>query len=199
METEEEVSLYREMFLQSEVLIHLGKELGDKNMTAIGTEYTKKQFEADLHSLESIQKVYMSSGGGFWIMYDTEMSPRVLVGSIALEVRGPGQGELRRMCILPAYRRQGLGKSLLRHFFKSIRESSSWSSSSAALCDGGPFRVVLSTPAVNTPALELYAMFGFEVEERFTVVCDPNESTLELVQLAVILTATDSEATRVEK
>ena len=103
VETEEDVRLYRALFLQSEVLIHLGKELGDENMTAIGTEYTKKQFEEDLHSLESIHRVYISSGGGFWILWDTERETETEsesvgerrgapVGSIALEVLRPGEG-----------------------------------------------------------------------------------------------------------
>ena len=91
------------------------------------------------------------------------------------------------MCILPALRRQGLGRALLEHFFESIRVSSS-----PRLHVGGRFRVVLSTPAVNTPALGMYAKFGFVEEERFSIVCDPNESTLDLVQLAVTMTI-DSE------
>lgn len=185
VQTEEDVLLYRELFLQSEVLIHLGKELGDENMTAIGTEYVKKQFEEDLQSLASIQKVYKSGGGEFWILYDTEKN--VMVGSVALQMHAQGEGELRRMCILPAYRRQGLGKHLLQHFFKCMQDPSA----KQKLYKDGACRVILSTPAVNSPALDLYALFGFEVKEKFTVVCDPDESTLELVQLAVILT--DSE------
>lgn len=187
VETEEDVLLYRELFLQSEVLIHMGKEVGDKNMSDIGHAYTKKQFEEDLHSLGSMERVYKSNGGEFWILWDTEKN--VMVGSIALQIHSAGEGELRRMCILPAYRRQGLGKHLLQHFFKCIQDKES---SVRFFNNDNKGRVILSTPAVNAPALELYALFGFEVQERFTVVCDPHESTLELVQLAVTVTRNTS-------
>ena len=111
-----------------------------------------------------------------------------MVGSIALQIHAPGEGELRRMCILPTYRRQGLGKFLLHHFFNFIQNSS------VKLFNNGKCRVILGTPAVNTPALALYSLFGFEVVERFTVECDPLGSTLDLVQLAVTLTNSSPES-----
>jgi ribosomal protein S18 acetylase RimI-like enzyme len=181
LQSDADVKLYQELFLQSEVLIHLGRELGDENMTAIGSAYTMKQFEEDLQSLQSIERVYSSGGGGFWVLWDTEVN--VMVGSIALEIHSNGHGELRRMCISPLYRRQGLGKLLLEHFFAYIRESC------LNLYEDGKFRVHLGTPAINTPALRLYESFGFQVEKSFTVKCEPGNSTLDLVELAVVITS----------
>jgi GNAT superfamily N-acetyltransferase len=117
--------------------------------------------------------------GNFWVAYDTD-EERV-VGTVALEPPDPsggtksmsaksmsakhqggddphspwnagaGDGELRRMSVVPSHRGKGISKRLFGALWKHARESKKFS------------RVVLSTSEMQASACQLYPNLGFQV------------------------------------
>mmetsp|Transcript_44322 Transcript_44322/g.104117 ORF Transcript_44322/g.104117 Transcript_44322/m.104117 type:complete len:171 (-) Transcript_44322:107-619(-) len=94
--------------------------------------------------LRNVDKVYVQSGGAFWVLADDDR----VVGMVGLQVKSPLEGELRRMCLLPPYRRQGWGTkmvSLVKEHARSI----------------GLQSVCLSTPEHGSDVLQFYTANGF--------------------------------------
>lgn len=60
----------------------------------------------------------------------------------------PPEGEVYRLCVLPAARRRGVGRLLLARGLEAEREA-------------GVLRMFLDVRASNEPALSLYRAFGF--------------------------------------
>ena len=44
-----------------------------------------------------------------------------LLGSIGIQITGPGEGTVRHIAVLPAYRSQGIGRRLLQHAVEADR------------------------------------------------------------------------------
>ena len=70
--------------------------------------------EGDLKDAEQLRKVFMESGGGFWVVED--LASGELVGTVGFEKLSdpPGTGELRRMNVSSHARGKGLGGKLVR-------------------------------------------------------------------------------------
>jgi GNAT superfamily N-acetyltransferase len=100
--------------------------------------------------LGRIEEYYSGEGQGFWVACD----PRV-VGMMGIERHAADAGELRRMAVDKAHRRQGIGRMLL--------------AAAEAFCRNfGYRRVVLSTSELQTAAMRLYESGGYRLarEER---------------------------------
>jgi N-acetylglutamate synthase-like GNAT family acetyltransferase len=63
--------------------------------------------------LRSVDKVYFAKNGYFWVVSCCVNNEDTIVGVCGLEVVDNERGELRRMCLLPEYRRNGLGKKMV--------------------------------------------------------------------------------------
>jgi len=83
-------------------------------------------------------------GHGFWVA----SGPEGIVGMVGLQRVNAGTAEIRRIYIDPAFRRQGLGRALLRHAEQCAKQL-------------GYDALVLSTAEIQTAAIELYKAEGF--------------------------------------
>ncbi len=61
--------------------------------------------------LNAIEAFYVVPGGIFFIAKDSQGN---VAGFVGLKYVSPGQAELKRLAVLPEYRRQGLGTQLVR-------------------------------------------------------------------------------------
>ena len=105
-------------------------------------EYIRLSLAADL---ANIAAHYLAEPGShFWV---AELDGRV-VGMVGLERRSKEEGELRRMSVSPAVRRQGIGWRLLETLERFSREQ-------------GYQRVSLSTVTQLQPAIAMYRKNGF--------------------------------------
>ncbi|RLN45338.1 hypothetical protein BBO99_00008026 [Phytophthora kernoviae] len=62
--------------------------------------------------LSSIDKSYIASGGNFWVATPRNDATEI-IGMVALEAKGDGVGELRRLSVKDSYRRLGVGRQLI--------------------------------------------------------------------------------------
>jgi GNAT superfamily N-acetyltransferase len=106
--------------------------------------------QADLKDLEHY---YIASGGNFFIAKD---SVGEIIGFVGLRNDGDGHGSFKRLAVVPAWQRKGVGKAL-------VAETMNW----AKLA--GFTRLSLQTHS-REHARSLYEQFGFQttgwVEER---------------------------------
>ncbi len=66
-------------------------------------------WKSDAIDLLEIEKIYLLGRGNFWIAIDSGK----IVGTIAIEDKGEGQGYLQRMYLAEEYRGTGLAQNLL--------------------------------------------------------------------------------------
>lgn len=85
-----------------------------------------------------------AQGNGFWVASRTG----TIAGMVGLQRIAPDTAEVRRMYVDPAFRRRGLGRTLLRRAEHSARQL-------------GYDRLVLSTAEIQTAAIALYQAEGF--------------------------------------
>lgn len=71
--------------------------------------------------LKGMGSYYVESGGNFFIAYDS--NTREIVGFIGLKKVGDSEGQIKRMAVLPAYRRQGIGTHLSQTAINWAREA----------------------------------------------------------------------------
>ncbi|KAH7479710.1 hypothetical protein PRIC1_008751 [Phytophthora ramorum] len=121
-------------------------------------EYVRKCLKDDLADVEG---TYMEPGGNFWVAtLEDDGEPKV-VGMIALEPKGNGEGEVRRVSVHPGYQRMGIGRKLMTHLvhwatthsFKTLQLTASY--------------------AEKTSAVTFYSSFGFITRETFTLWENP--------------------------
>ena len=86
-----------------------------------------------------------SRRAGFWVA----RRGGELAGFFGIEPSGPGAAELRRMYVVPEFRRRGLGRMLLAEAEKMAHRM-------------GYRRLDLSTSELQGPALALYRHAGYE-------------------------------------
>lgn len=105
--------------------------------------YMKAAIEQEL---SRIPEYYLARPGcGFWVIERDGVAGMVGVA------RAGGEAELRRMAVAPRYRKQGLGRALLRH--------------AEAFCRAeGYAAIVLGVPELQPAAMQLYASSGYRLE-----------------------------------
>lgn len=106
--------------------------------------YMKPAIEQEL---SRIPEYYLARPGcGFWVV-----EREGLVGMVGVERTDAGEGEIRRMAVARAHRRQGYGRALLRH--------------AELFCvEQGYPAIVLSTSELQQAAIQLYASSGYVLE-----------------------------------
>lgn len=119
--------------------------------------YVQESIRGDL---ADIPANYVAKGGNFWVATIPEQNARAVVGMVALEAKGDGQGELRRMAVNADYRRLGLGRQLITNLER-------WAKAQR-------FRTVfLVTSSVMTRAQAFYAASGYVETRRFLARPEP--------------------------
>jgi putative acetyltransferase len=98
--------------------------------------------DADLADLPGS---YLDRGGAFWVLVD---GPGTIVGTCGLFPVGEGVFELRKMYLVPAIRRRGLGQRLLDEALGWARRA-------------GGRQIVLDTAEQMKRAIEFYERNGF--------------------------------------
>jgi GNAT superfamily N-acetyltransferase len=122
-----------------ELFVVVNRELAPPGMQAQFETYIARALHEEL---DRICDYYRE--GGFWVAVDGDR----LVGTFGLEPAGSGAMELRRMYVDPAARRSGIARRMLRYAEQeTLRRKCS--------------RLVLSTAALQTEAIEFYESSGF--------------------------------------
>jgi ribosomal protein S18 acetylase RimI-like enzyme len=173
LSSSDDLEQYRKLFLSCDNILVKGLTEQDERLQRIGTNYVSNAFQTDLSQFESVQDVFFTGNGQFWILIDVDQN--IIIGSIALEDKLPGQcptiGELRRMCVSPDYRRIGLGNILVEYLL--------------AYASSHDFKkIFLTTPTSNTSAIQMYLKAGFHLTKSIFVECG-EEGELEISTLSL--------------
>lgn len=88
-----------------------------------------RNIEESQPDLRGMQDYYITPGGNFWIA--REASSAAIAGFVGLKHNGKGEGQLKRMSVVPEFRGQHLGQRLAsilidwakEHDFKKIKLS----------------------------------------------------------------------------
>ena len=117
--------------------------------------YTQRAIDEELGRIEAYYLAHPRQG--FWVAGD-------VVGMVGIERQSDNVAELRRMVVAREYRRRGLARALLATAEAFCRES-------------GYACIVLSTSALQQPAMRLYESSGYR---RMRTV-QPEETTHKMV------------------
>lgn len=96
--------------------------------------------------LEQLPESYTSGGGCFFVY--KEAATHKIIGTGGLYALKPGQGEIRKMYLLPEGRGKGLGRYMLQQLLQYARENSF-------------YHLELETASVLKEAIALYKSVGF--------------------------------------
>lgn len=111
----------------------------------------ENQFRTNIHQsqtdLKAMGAYYVEPGGNFFIARDVAAS--AIAGFVGLQKVSETEGRIKRMAVLPEYRRQHIGTRLAETAVK-------WAA------DAGFTRLVLAT-GENENAIHIYKAVGFEV------------------------------------
>jgi ribosomal protein S18 acetylase RimI-like enzyme len=131
-------------------------------------DYVRKSLNTDL---ADVQGTYMATGGNFWVatIEDSDGESKV-AGMIAVEPKGNGDGEVRRVSVHPGYQRMGIGRSLMTHLVQ-------W-----ATTHGFKTLSLSSTYTDKTSAIAFYASFGFKMNGSFGFWEDPTHKMFSMVK-----------------
>jgi ribosomal protein S18 acetylase RimI-like enzyme len=114
-------------------------------------EDSENQFRTNIHAsqtdLKAIGTYYVEAGGNFFIARDVVAD--TVAGFVGLQKLADAEGRIKRMAVLPAYRRQHIGTRLAETAVK-------WAA------DNGFKKLVLAT-GENENAIHIYRAVGFEV------------------------------------
>jgi putative acetyltransferase len=114
------------------------------NLLEFGLSYDQYEANSDLNNIE---RTYLASGGGFWVM---ENSVRRIIGTVGLLPLDTRLCKLRKMHVHAEYRGLKLGETLLQQALQRANEHG--------------FQVMrLETIGSMTAAIHLYRKFGFVV------------------------------------
>ncbi|TMW58405.1 hypothetical protein Poli38472_009964 [Pythium oligandrum] len=108
--------------------------------------YVDKTLKTDLGDIEG---TYFASGGHFWVATTTVGEQEVVVGMVGLEGKPDGVGEVRRMSVMPEYRRFGVGRDLIDHLERWAEQN-------------GFTKVWLATGRVMVQACRFYESLGYK-------------------------------------
>jgi ribosomal protein S18 acetylase RimI-like enzyme len=133
---------------------NIREEWGDRyhkgQYVANATRYIETVTANEASDLYNIPRVYLEPGGAFWVLVDEDY----VVGMVGIQVLPQAEGEIRRNCILPAYRGKGWGTKLCQQIQEMAREKSLK-------------RLCCSTPEHGDDVLRFYNRLGFaEFGER---------------------------------
>jgi putative acetyltransferase len=81
-----------------------------------GMTFDPPGFDADLADIEG---VYAGRGGWFAVLTDAGR----VVGTVGFLPHRPGEGEIKRLYLLPEYRGRGRGRALIEHALERARQS----------------------------------------------------------------------------
>ena len=95
-------------------------------------------------SLESFQDIFRFGENYYLTAWDGEQ----IVGFIGL-MAVAGEGDITNVAVLPSYRKQGIGDSLVREMLTVAKEKK--------IC-----KIMLEVRASNEAAIHLYEKYGFE-------------------------------------
>mmetsp|Transcript_30852 Transcript_30852/g.57541 ORF Transcript_30852/g.57541 Transcript_30852/m.57541 type:complete len:206 (+) Transcript_30852:82-699(+) len=179
---------YRDLFLRCDNVVVAGIEQNDDDLRRVGEEYVANACQSDLASWASVSEVYQHGCGDFWLLVLVDSTslqeasdssgwntPSTIVGSIAMEDKGNGVFELRRLCVSDAYRRMGLGMKLLQHLVSHAEAS------------GQLRRLYFSTPSINTSAISMYLKGGFVFEKEMVCTFEPKNTQLAISTFSYVL------------
>lgn len=95
--------------------------------------------------LDDIESVYMKPGSHFWVAV-TDTSK--VVGMVGVQHHDEGSGEIRRLRVLPEYRRRGIGGRLIE--------------TAVRFCESSQYlKITLDTYMEAEPAIKLFEKFHF--------------------------------------
>lgn len=114
-----------------------------------------KEGESDFHGninssqadLKNMGETYIKAGGNFFIARDVNSDK--IAGFIGVRKTGEDEGAIKRMAVLPAYRRQGIGTRLTQTAVAWARETG--------------FKRLKCATGDREKAITIYKSVGFEV------------------------------------
>lgn len=111
----------------------------------------ESEFRTNLYAsqsdLRAIDTYYIEPGGNFFIAWDAPVGE--IAGFIGLKKCGEAEGQIKRMAVLPAYRRQRIGTRLAETVIE-------WAV-------GSGFKTLRLTTGKNENAIDIYKTVGFVV------------------------------------
>jgi GNAT superfamily N-acetyltransferase len=126
-----------------ELFIRINRELATPALREAFESYVAVALRDEIDRLADY---YAERQGAFFVVYDGEK----LAGVFGLERLGAPSGELRRMYVDGAYRRQGLARMMLDYAEQACR-------------DAGTQVLTLSTSELQQAALALYRASGYRL------------------------------------
>ncbi|KAE9193279.1 hypothetical protein PF004_g21056 [Phytophthora fragariae] len=124
-------------------------------------EYVRKSLTADL---ADNQGTYLTTGGNFWVATVKDNNGESKgAGMIALEPKGNGEGEVRRVSVHSGYQRMGIGRELMTHLVH-------WATTHN-------FKTLTLNTALSesTSSVAFYNLFGFKSGETVTLWENPTQ------------------------
>ncbi|KAE9032372.1 hypothetical protein PR003_g3320 [Phytophthora rubi] len=124
-------------------------------------EYVCKCLKDDM---ADVHDTYMAPGGNFWVatVEDNNGESKV-AGMIALEPKGNGECEVRRVSVHSGYQRMGIGRELMTHLVH-------WATTHN-------FKTLTLNTALSesTSSVAFYNLFGFKSGETVTLWENPTQ------------------------
>ncbi|ETP36367.1 hypothetical protein F442_15670 [Phytophthora nicotianae P10297] len=132
-------------------------------------DYVRKSLKTDLADIEG---TYMKPGGNFWVAtVEDNNGERKVAGMIALEPKGNGHGEVRRVSVHPGYQRMGIGRKLMTHLLQ-------W-----AMTHHFKTLTLMASYTEKTSAVKFYTSFGFEFGETFMLWENPSHEAFWMTKV----------------
>jgi putative acetyltransferase len=133
--------------IKTDEYITIAIDLFSKYQTELDENICFQNFDVEL--ADPIKKYNANNGGLFFAYYNSEIA-----GCIALQNLENDVCEMKRLFVLPAYRKYGIGKCLVMELLKYA----------AAL---GYKTMKLDTLAKLVPAIKLYEQLGFKTTDAY--------------------------------
>jgi len=144
------------------VIYAVAHQLFDKNLTFDEAKEIYRE-EWPIHDLDDPQRSYFENGGTFLVVIEKGE----IIGTGALRRMEEGVGEIKRLWLLPAYQRQGLGYRVMVRLLAEARQR-------------GYAKVRLATsPKYQVRAYQFYRQLGFYEIPRYND--DPDDVGMEMI------------------
>jgi putative acetyltransferase len=144
------------------VIYAVAHQLFDKNLTFDEAKEIYQE-EWPIHDLDDPQRSYFENGGTFLVVIEKGE----IIGTGALRRMEEEVGEIKRLWLLPAYQRQGLGYQVMVRLLAEARQR-------------GYAKVRLATsPKYQVRAYQFYRQLGFYDIPRYND--DPDDVGMEMI------------------